>query len=146
MKTKYESRNTREGSPQVRQMYFNRRHRRTPRFKWKGAKLAAKGTMRSVSKARIDAIFHMIGIDLARQERSFARKHNRVVHFMRNDELRVVNIDDCEEGLRLGDICTMKDRMSETREFIIVTVRRNGRDKHIEKSRFVLHKRHIDHE
>lgn len=47
-------------------------------------------------------------------------------HFLRDERLVCVNIDDCEEGMRLGDICIMQDRTSEFRPFIIVKRERDG--------------------
>jgi hypothetical protein len=142
---KTESRNYREKTFTERNDHFNRR-RKVTRKKRKGARLAAKGTLRSITRPRIDAIFHWVGIDMARDERRQARKEGKPVHFLKGDTLKAVNIEDCEEGLRLGDICVMQDRTSETRPFIIVKLQRNGKLKQLEKTRFILHKRYIENE
>lgn len=140
---KIESRNQRERTFKSRH-HPDMRRRTIRRAQKKNAKLALKGTWRRVSKARIDACFHWAGVQMAHDERRAARKANQPLHFYKGDTLRVVNIDDCEEGLRVGDICTMEDRSSEYRPFIIVKLRRNGRKKQIEKGRFILHERNTD--
>lgn len=66
-------------------------------------------------------------------------------HFYKGDKLKAVNVLDddgepCEGRLIMGEIVTMDDRSSEYRPFIIVT-RENGRQLHIEKTRFELHSR-----
>lgn len=57
--------------------------------------------------------------------------------------LRVVDIgskendDLCEEGLIVGDTCTVEDeRVFSTHPFVIVRLDRNQKLKHIEKTRF----------
>lgn len=60
-------------------------------------------------------------------------------HFLKDQRLVCVNIDDCEEGMRLGDICVMQDRTSEFRPFIIVKRERDGKLKQIDKNRFQHH-------
>lgn len=137
----YYSRRKEEGSHQARHSYLKKRHGRIRRKQYKDTRLAIKGTWRRVSSARINAIFHMVGVDMARDEKRAARKSGEPIHFLKTDVLVVVNVDDCEEGLRLGDRAVMKDRTSECRDFIIVQLQRNGKMKHIEKSRFALHAR-----
>ena len=66
-----------------------------------------------------------------------------MTHFYKGDKLKAVNVLDddgepCEGRLIMGEIVTMDDRSSECRPFIIVT-RENGRQLHIEKTRFELH-------
>lgn len=145
VKQETESRNRREDTYQSRMSYFNKR-RTVRRHQVKRARLAIKGTLRSTQRPRIDELFHRVGVEMAREERQAAKKTNQPVHFYRGDMLKVVNIEDCEEGLRLGDICYILDRTSETREFIVVSIRRNGKKKHLEKSRFILYSRYIDDE
>lgn len=139
------SRNRREGTSATRNDYFNKR-RTLRRVQVKKARLALKGTMRSVSRSRIAAVDHWVGVIMAQQERREARKLGKLVDFHQRDLLKAVNVDDCEEGLRLGDICVMDDRTSAHRDFIIVTIRRNGKKKQLEKSRFVLHSRFVEDE
>jgi hypothetical protein len=137
------SRNQMEGTFTHRHHWTNRKYGKRTRLQKKRAKLSFKGTLRSITQSRVCEIFYHVGVQMAREEKRDARKRNEPIHFRKGDLLRVVSIDDCEEGLRLGDVCTMEDRSSEYRPFIIVKLRRNGRSKQIEKTRFVLHSRYV---
>ena len=139
-----ESRARREGSHQKRHSYWNRK-RKVTRMTKKTARLSFKGTLRSVTKARIDEVMHFVGVIAAKEERQSARRDGLSITFYKGDQLRAVDIDDCDEGLRLGDICVMQDTNS-LRGFIIVKIRRNGKLKQLETKRFILHKRFIENE
>lgn len=141
---KVESRNVREGSHQKRHSYWNRKRIVTRKIK-KTAKLSYKGTLRSITKSRIKEVMHRVGVQMAKEERQKARKFNLTLSFNMYDQLRVVNIDDCEEGLRLKDICVVVQQGPSTK-FVTVKIRRNGRVKQIEVKRFILHKRFIEKE
>lgn len=142
---KIKSRNERETNFITRNSPYNRR-RKVRRKQRKGARLALKGTMRSVSKARIDPVMHWVGVDMARDERRAARKAGKPIDFYFGDQVRAVDIEDCGEGLRLGDICTVKSIGPSSTEYITVEIRRNGKLKQLMKKRFILHKRFIENE
>lgn len=68
-----------------------------------------------------------------------------VRHFPNGRKLRVVDIGTeedgtlCEEGLIIGDICTVEDdRLSPLHKFVQIRIDRNGKLKQIEKTRFEL--------
>lgn len=58
-------------------------------------------------------------------------------HYKNGSRLRVIDIEDCEEGLLVGDECTVEDeRFFSQHPFVIVRLDRNQKLKHIEKRRF----------
>lgn len=140
----YKSRNERETTFNTRHNHYNKR-RKIRRKQRKNVRLALKETMRSTSRARIDALWHWVGVDMARDERRAARKDGKRLVYHKGDELRAVNIDDCGEGLRLKDICIVEEHRFAS-AFVTVRIRRNGKLKQLEAKRFILHKRFIENE
>lgn len=139
------SRRQEEGTHQERHSYFKKRRGRIRRSQYKKVRLAIRGTMRSVSKARINAVMHWVGVKMAREQKREARKAGTPIHFEKGDTLIVIsNLDEdgevCE-GMRLKERCIMQDRTSEFRDFIIVRRVRDGRMKQLKKNRFVLYAR-----
>jgi hypothetical protein len=134
------SRRQREGV--YGELHYWTRRSTVNRKKKKLFKLLLRGTRRRITDAWFRDALHRTGVDMAREERKEARANGKVLQFRQYDELRAVNIDDCEEGLRIGDICTVQG-MGPSDKFITVKIRRNGRLKQLEVNRFILHKRYV---
>lgn len=141
---KVESRNRTEGSYQKRHSYWNRKHK-VQRVQKKKAKLAMKETLRSISRARVESVFHMVGVNMAKEERRRKKQLGLPMLYYIGDQLRVVNINACDEGLRLNEICVVAEQNLRA-DFVVVRIRRNGKLKQLLKTRFILHKRFIENE
>lgn len=55
--------------------------------------------------------------------------------WQKGDLLQAMNVDDCEEGLLLGDICILEETLYYNKSFILVTLP-NGKLRQLEMKRF----------
>lgn len=145
-KQEIKSRNRREGTYEKRRHPYTRKHK-IRRIHKKKAKLAFKGTMRSVSSARINAVMHWVGVLQAKETRRYAYRNRIPLKFNTGDQVRAIKTDSMEDlYMEVGDICTVTDGAFKDSPRFVVKNHRTSSIKVLPKSLFILHKRFIENE